>query len=306
MSAISRVSLTRTSRQSKLDVRASKLVSQAGTYTLLLLGAVLVSLPFFWLLRTSLMVEGDHFTWPPIIWPNPIVWQNYVDIFNIPYIPMWLFFRNSTVIVIFAMVGEIISTSLVSFAFARLRWKGRDVLFAVLVATLFIPSQMTIIPLFLIWKEVGWLNTLYPLIVPSWFGHAFFIFLMRQFVMTIPLELDDAARIDGCGTLRIYWNIVVPLSTPALATIAIFSFQAKWNQFFEPLIYISKRDIMPLAVGVRMFRSAMMAAGGGATGIVSWSHLLAATVVMVVPIIVVFFLAQRVFIQGIVVSGVKG
>ena len=135
-----------------------------------------------------------------------------------------------------------------------------------LVATLFIPAQMTIIPLFLIWKQVGWLNTLLPLIVPSWFGHAFYIFLMRQFVMTIPLELDDAARIDGCGVLRIYWNIIVPLSTPALATIAIFSFQSKWNQFFEPLIYISKRDIMPLAVGVRMFRSALIAPGGAATG----------------------------------------
>lgn len=294
------------SQPARPALRPARLLSSLVTYASLAFGAALVSLPFFWLLRTSLMVEGDQYIWPPIIWPNPVIWSNYVDIFTIPYIPMALFFRNSVILVLFAVIGEIISTSLVSFAFGRLHWWGRDLLFAVLVATLFLPAQMTIIPLFLIWREVGWLNTLLPLIVPSWFGHAFYIFLMRQFIMTIPFELDDAARIDGCGTFRIYWNIVVPLSKPALATIAIFSFQSKWNQFFEPLIYINDQQSMPLAVGVRMFRSALMMPGGGTSSNVSWSHLLAATVVMVIPIIVVFFLAQRVFIQGIVVSGVKG
>jgi ABC-type glycerol-3-phosphate transport system permease component len=283
-----------------------KAVSAALSYVLLTVGALLVSLPFYWLVRTSLMHEGDHFVWPPIIWPNPIVWQNYVEIFQIPYIPMLTFFRNSIVLVFLSVLGELIATSLVGFSFARLRWWGRNLMFAILVATLFLPSQVTIIPLFLMFKGVGWLDTLLPLIVPSWFGHAFFIFLMRQFIMTIPLELDDAARIDGCGTFRIYWNIILPLSKPALATIAIFSFQGKWNQFFEPLIYINKVEAMPLAVGVRMFRSAAATVGGGTTGTISWSHLLAATIVMVIPILVVFFLAQRVFIQGIVVSGVKG
>ncbi len=294
------------SRRHVRGVRATRTLNAILTYVLLALGAFLVAMPFFWLVRTSLMVEGDHFAYPPILWPNPVVWQNYVDVFNIPYIPMWLFFRNSVVLVVFAVIGELIATSLVSFSFGRLRWWGRDFLFAVLVATLFLPSQMTIIPLFLTFKELGWLNTLLPLIVPSWFGHAFFIFLMRQFIMTIPLELDDAARIDGCGTFRIYWNIIVPLSKPALGTIAIFSFQNKWNQFFEPLIYINKREVMPLAVGVRMFRSALLVPAGGVSGNISWSHLLAATVVMVIPIVLVFFLAQRAFIQGIVVSGVKG
>jgi multiple sugar transport system permease protein len=275
-------------------------------YVMLSFGALLVSLPFYWLLRSSLMVEGDHFAWPPIIWPNPIVWQNYVEIFQVPFIPLVLFFRNSVILVVACVIGELLSTSLVGFSFGRLRWWGRDVMFAVLVATLFLPAQVTIIPLFLTFKELGWLNTLLPLIVPSWFGHAFYIFLMRQFIMTIPLELDDAARIDGCSTFRIYWNIIVPLSAPALATISIFSFQAKWNQFFEPLIYLTNTDSMPLAVGVRMFRSALMLPGGGVSGNISWSHLLAATVVMVIPIVVVFFFAQRVFIQGIVVSGVKG
>jgi ABC-type glycerol-3-phosphate transport system permease component len=278
---------------------------RATIYLLLVLGALLVALPFFWLLRTSLMEEGDHFAWPPIFWPSPVVWRNYVDIFTIPYIPMLTFFRNSIILVVLATIGELFSTSLVGFAFARLRWWGRDLMFAILVATLFLPSQVTIIPLFLTFKGLGWLDTLLPLIVPSWFGHAFFIFLMRQFIMTIPFELDDAARIDGCGIFRIYWNIILPLTTPALATVAIFAFQNKWNQFFEPLIYINKVESMPLAVGVRMFRSAA-AIPGGTTGNISWSHLLAATVVMVIPMLIAFFLAQRVFIQGIVVSGVKG
>jgi ABC-type glycerol-3-phosphate transport system permease component len=288
------------------SVRASRLLGQAATYALLALGAVLVSLPFYWLLRSSLMVEGDNFVWPPILWPRPMVWQNYVEIFQVPFIPLPLFFRNSVILVVLAALGELISTSLAGFAFGRLRWWGRNFLFAVLIATMFLPSQVTIIPLFLLFKQLGWLNSLLPLIVPSWLGHALYIFLMRQFVMTIPNELDDAARIDGCGTFRIYWNIVLPLSAPALATIAIFSFQTKWNQFFEPLIYINKTDVLPLAVGVRMFRSAAMLPGGGVSGNVSWSHLLAATVVMVLPIVLVFFVAQRAFIQGIVVSGVKG
>jgi len=275
-------------------------------YALLSIGAVLVSLPFFWMVRSSLMVEGDQFVWPPIIWPSHPVWRTYVDVFQIPYIPLPLFFWNSIVLVTLATLGELVATSMVGFAFGRLRWWGRNVLFGILIATLFLPSQVTVIPLFLLFRNLHWLDTLLPLIVPSWFGHAFFIFLMRQFITTIPTELDDAARIDGCNTFLIFWKIIVPLSKPALATIAIFSFQGKWNQFFEPLIYISTKENMPLAVGVRSFHSALTLPGGTTSYNISWSHLMAATVLMVLPIIVVFFFAQRAFIQGIVVSGVKG
>jgi ABC-type glycerol-3-phosphate transport system permease component len=275
-------------------------------YSLLAVGAFFVSLPFFWMVRSSLMVEGDQYVWPPILWPARPVWQNYADVFMIPYIPLPRFFWNSIVLVTLATIGELIATSMVGFAFGRLRWWGRNFLFGVLIATLFLPSQVTVIPLFLLFRQLGWLDTLLPLIVPSWFGHAFYIFLMRQFITTVPAELDDAARIDGCNTFRIYWNIIVPLSMPALATIAIFSFQGKWNQFFEPLIYISTKENMPIAVGVRSFHSALTLPGGTTSYSISWSHLMAATVVMVLPIIIVFFFAQRAFIQGIVVSGVKG
>jgi ABC-type glycerol-3-phosphate transport system permease component len=299
--------------QTRIEARPAGSARLAGAnlgkvaiYTTLAVGAILVSAPLYWLLRSSLMVEGDLFLWPPLLWPRPVAWQIYVEIFQIPYIPLPVFLRNSAVLAACAVIGDVLSASLVGFSFARLRWAGRDLLFAVLVATLFVPAQVTIIPLFLMFRQIGWLDTLLPMIVPSWFGHAFMIFLMRQFITTIPLDMDDAARIDGCGTLRIYWNIIVPLAKPALATIAIFSFQEKWNQFFEPLIYINKVEVYPLAVGVRMFASALLSPGGGVSGNVSWSHLLAATVVMVLPIVVVFFSAQRVFIQGIVISGVKG
>jgi ABC-type glycerol-3-phosphate transport system permease component len=287
-------------------MKATHVATRTLIYLLLAVGAVLVSAPFYWLLRSSLLNEGDNFIWPPILLPNPPVWLNYVEIFQVKFIPLPLFFRNSVVLVTISLIGELLATSLAGFAFGRLRWWGRDFMFAVLVATMFLPAQVTIIPLFILFKELGWLNSLLPLIVPSWLGHALYIFLMRQFIMTIPPELDDAARIDGCGTFRIYWNIVLPLSAPVMGTIAIFSFQTKWNQFFEPLIYINKVEVLPLAVGVRMFQSAALLPGGGVSGNVSWSHLLAATVVMVLPIIVVFFVAQRAFIQGIVVSGVKG
>jgi ABC-type glycerol-3-phosphate transport system permease component len=252
------------------------------------------------------MVEGDHYIYPPIIWPHPIVWRNYVEIFQVPYIPMLLYTRNSVILVAACVIGEVLSSSLVSFSFARLEWWGRNALFTILVATMFLPGQVTIIPLFLMFQGLGWLDSLLPLIIPSWFGHAFYIFLMRQFIMTIPLELDDAARIDGCSTFRLYWNIILPLSKPALGTVAIFSFQSKWNQFFEPLIYINTKEKMPLAVGVRTFHGALMLPGGTTSYNVSWSHMLAAAVFMASPVIIVFFLAQRAFIQGIVVSGVKG
>ena len=287
-------------------MKTQRLVAQTSTYVLLAVGAVLVSAPFYWLLRSSLLTEGDNFVWPPILIPNPPVWKTYLEIWQVPFIPLPLFFRNSVVLVVAALIGELTASSMAGYAFGRLRWWGRDFMFAVLVATVFLPAQVTIIPLFLIFKQLGWLNTLLPMIVPSWFGHALYIFLIRQFIRTIPPELDDAARIDGCGPFRIYWNIILPLTAPALATIAIFSFQTKWNQFFEPLIYIQKTEVFPVAIGVRMFQSAAMLPGGGVSGNVSWSHLLAATVVMVLPILVVFFAAQRAFIQGIVISGVKG
>lgn len=288
--------------QWKLEV--SRIVKRVLIYALLLVGAVVVSVPFYWLLRSSLLVEGDLYVWPPILWPSPIIWQNYVDIFQVPFIPMPLFFKNSIILVTASVIGDVVSSSLVAFSLGRLRWWGRDVIFAALIATMFLPYQVTMIPIFLGFHRLGLLNTLWPIIIPSWFGHAFYIFLMRQFIMTIPLELDDAIRIDGGGTFHIYWHLILPLSKPGLITVAIFSFQAKWTQFLQPLIYISEIEKQPLAVGIRVFKT-LLGRAEVTTGL-GWNHVMAATVVFIIPIIIVFFLAQRAFMQGIVVSGVKG
>jgi ABC-type glycerol-3-phosphate transport system permease component len=275
---------------------------RALTYAVLAAGAVLVLFPFYWLLRTSLMYEGDVMLYPPVWWPAPPKFSNYAEVLVHRSAPIALFFRNSVIIAAAAVVGDLVSSLLVAFSFARLRWRGRDLLFASVIAVMLLPGQVTIIPTFLLMKQLGWLNTYWPLIVPSWVGHAFFIFLMRQFIMTIPRELDDAARIDGCNTLGVLWHIILPLSAPAVATIAIFAFQNKWNQFFEPLIYLNSKELLPVAVGLRYFRS-LVGSGEMET---SWSHLMAASTLAVLPILAVFFLAQRLFIQGIVVSGVKG
>ena len=271
-------------------------------YALLAGGAVLVTIPFYWLLRTSLMWEGDIFLYPPRWLPIPTIWENYVRIFNTPHIPLSAFWKNSAIIAITAAIGDIISCSLVAYSLGRIPWRGRNLLFLSVIGVMFLPGQVTIIPTYLLWRYAGFLDSLKPLIIPSWVGHAFYIFLMRQFVMTIPSELDDAARIDGCGVFGIYRHVVLPLSAPALATIGIFAFQSKWNQFFLPLIYINTKTKLPLAVGLYYFRG-MVGSGQIHT---SWSHLMAAATLSVLPILLIFFFAQRVFIQGIVVSGVKG
>jgi ABC-type glycerol-3-phosphate transport system permease component len=287
--------------RSGMSRRTRNFLEGIAIYGLLLAGAVMVMIPFYWLLRTSLMWEGDIFLFPPRWLPIPPVWENYVTIFTNPYIPLLTFWQNSIVLAFWSVIGDLFSASLVGFSLARLRWRGRSILFAFVILLMFLPSQVLIIPTYILFGWLGWLNTLLPLIVVSWVGHPFYIFLMRQFTYSIPLELDDAARIDGCNTFGIYWRIVLPLTKPALAAIAIFSFQNKWNQFFEPLVYINSKDKLPLAVGLYFFRS-MVGSGDIDT---SWSHLMAATTLSLIPILLVFFFAQRIFIQGIVFTGIK-
>lgn len=271
-------------------------------YALLLVGLVLVMIPFYWLLRTSLMWEGDIFLYPPKWLPNPIVWENYVGIFQVPLIPMHSFWRNTLIMSVLSALGDMFSASLVGYSLGRLQWRWRNVIFISVIATMFLPSQVTIIPTYIMWSEIGFLNTLKPLIIPSWLGHPFYIFLMRQFVRSVPTQLDDAARIDGCGLLGIYRHIILPLTGPALATVGIFAFQNKWNQFFLPLIYVNSKEKLPLAVGLYFFKGMV----GSNDLYTSWSHLMAAATLSVLPILIIFFFAQRVFIQGIVVTGVKG
>jgi len=220
---------------------------------------------------------------------------NYSEVTR--YVPFWRFTANSFFLVIMNVLGQIISCSMVGYAFSRLRWPGRDILFGIMISTMMLPGQVTMIPVFVIFKKLGWYNTMKPLWVPAFFGSAFFIFLVRQFLLSIPQDLEDAAKIDGCSYFRIYWNIMLPLIKPTLATIAIFTFMGSWNNFMGPLIYINKLELTPLSLGLFVLRTAH----GG-----EWGMMMAASTMMTLPVIIVFFFAQKYFIQGVTLTGMKG
>ena len=213
-------------------------------YIILSLGAIFFLFPFFWMVSTSLKPSTQVLLWPPKWIPEPIMWRNYLDAWQLA--PTGLFFKNTFFYVITVTIGSVISCSLVAFGFARLRFRGRNILFFILLGTLMIPQQVVMIPRYILFSYLGWINTYKPLVIPAYFGAPFFIFLLRQFLMTIPRELDDAAKIDGCGWLGIFWRITIPLEKPALGIIAIFSFTWTWNDFMNPLIYLN--DIEKLSL----------------------------------------------------------
>ena len=221
--------------------------------------------------------------------------RNYRDALN--YVPMSTYFRNTLLLVLLNVLGQLFSCSVVAYSFARLRWPGRDVSFAVLLSTMMLPAQVTMIPVFLIYRYLGWYDTLQPLWVGSFFGSAFFIFLLRQFMRTIPKDLEEAARIDGCSFWGLYWRIILPLMKPALAAVAIFSFMNAWNEFMGPLIYLNDQRLYPLSLGLYQFRIEHAS---------DFGMLMAASALMILPVVVVFFLAQKHFIQGVTLTGMKG
>lgn len=269
-------------------------------FTMLCGLGVLMALPFFWMLSTSLKVEQQVYLFPPIWIPNPWAWENYrISLFDI--LPFTRFFLNTIYITVTATVGAVLSSSMVAFAFARLRWPGRDKIFLLVLATMMVPTYSTIVPRFILFRHLDWVDTFWPLIVPLWFGgSAFFIFLMRQFYMTIPIDLDEAAGIDGCSEFRIWWSIILPLSKPALATITILSFMARWNDFFDPLIFLNTMENFTVALGLNMFRAAIEIYG------VRYHWLMAASVTVLLPGLIIFFFFQKTFVQGVVMSGIKG
>ena len=267
--------------------------------SLIFIGACVFMIPFFWMLRTSLMHPGQIFI-QPIRWiPNPVRFENYLD--AVEEIPFWTYTRNTTLISLYTVFGSVLSASLVAYAFARLRSPDKDVLFVILLSTMMLPGEVLMIPQYLIFHRFGWIDTFLPLVVPSYFGGgAFFIFLLRQFFMTLPLELDEAAKLDGASLFRIYWNLVLPLSKPALATVAIFSFFWTWNDFMGPLIYLDSTANWTLALGLRVFAGARIYAQA------RWHLMMAASILTMIPPVLLFFSTQRTFVQGIVLSGIKG
>ncbi len=265
-------------------------------YMLLTLGSILVMLPFFWMITTSLKQPGTEFTFPIEWLPNPPRWKNYVEGWTVLPFTRWLF--NSLFVSLVAIAGSVLSSAIVGFGFARIRFPGRDALFLLVLSTMMLPYPSVIVPLFLLFKDLGWIDTYLPLTVPTFFGaNAFFIFLLRQFFKTIPLDLDDAARVDGGNTFTVFLRICLPLIRPALGIIFVFSFMHNWNDFLGPLIFLSDNDKYTLALGLRFFQGQYR---------IEWALLMAVSLLVLMPNIALFFIAQKYYIQGIVVSGVKG
>jgi ABC-type glycerol-3-phosphate transport system permease component len=266
-------------------------------YGLLLLLGGLFLLPFLWMVTSSLRSQGAGITFPPQFLPTEFNWQNYPRVFEM--IPFARFALNSIIVTTIAVIGELLSASFVAFGFARLRFPGRNILFILLLTTMMIPYPVTMIPSFILWvRGFGLANTFGPLVLPPFFGPAFSIFLLRQFFMTINTELDEAAKVDGANEFRIYWQIILPLAKPALATIAVFSFIANWNDFLTPLIYLSDPQMYTLAIGINYLRNFR---GGGELALQ-----MAAAVMFILPCLVIYFISQRYIVQGIVTTGLKG
>jgi len=270
-------------------------------------------LPFAWLVTTSLQPDAEHSKTPPPFVPGTerldegvrratgrdLVYQPTVEHYKkgVTRVPVPLFFRNTVLVCTLTVFGTILSSSLVAYGFSVLRWRGRDVVFFVMLATMMLPGQVTMVPVFTIWKRLGLVNTFAPLVVPAFLGSPFFIFLFRQFFLTIPRELIDAARVDGSSELGIYARLVMPLSVPAIATVGLFSFLGAWNDFLGPLIYLADQSKYTLSLGLAMFRTQYGS---------EYGQMMAVATLMVVPIVVLFFFAQKTFIQGIKTSGMKG
>ncbi len=269
-------------------------------YVLAVVLGLLFVAPFVFAITTSLKTPAEIYRYPPQWIPSRFLWENYATAWTMVPFERWML--NTVLVTALGMIGQICSASLVAYSFARFDYKGRDTLFVILLGTMIVPSEVTIIPQFLIFKGLGWLDTYLPLVVPSYFGGgAFTIFLLRQFFLTLPRELDDAAEIDGAGTLRILIQVLIPLSKPALAAIGIFSFVGHWNDFFGPLIYLNTKELFTISLGLRFFQQ-MPEQGGN----VLMHLLMSASVIATVPVIVLFFSLQRYFIQGVVMSGIKG
>ncbi len=271
--------------------RGARIAAHAALITL----SVIFLVPLYWLISSSLKTDQQIFKFPPEWIPWPITFHNYPA--GLTFIPFWRYLGNTTLICVFSVLGTLLSCSLVAYGLARVRWRGRNVLFYILLSTMMLPFQVTMVPMFVVFAKLGWVDTFLPLIVPRFFGSAFYIFLMRQFFLTIPGELSDAARIDGCSEWDIYWRIVLPLSKPVLATVGLFSFMAAWNDYIGPLIYLTDQSRYTLTLGLAAFSSQY----GSYPGM-----LMAVTTVMTVPIVIIFFFAQRTFIQGITLTGIKG
>jgi ABC-type glycerol-3-phosphate transport system permease component len=277
--------------------RLARSLFAAVVWVILLVGAIVVLIPILWVISTSLKEWSQVFVYPPQWIPRPIRWRNYIDAWTTQ--PFSLYLRNTLITTLIPVFGSVLSSSLVAFSFSRLRWRARDILFFICLSTMMLPGQVTMIPVFIIYKRLGWVDTFLPFTVPSFFGGgAFNIFLLRQFFMTIDYGLEEAAEIDGAGPFQIWWRIIMPLSKPAVTVIAIFGFMGHWQDFMGPVIYLHREKMWTLIVGLTRFSMPTI-------GRPTLQFQMAATFIVTLPPLILFFFLQRYFIGGVVFTGMK-
>ncbi|HEX4680916.1 MAG TPA: carbohydrate ABC transporter permease [Gaiellaceae bacterium] len=281
-------------RRPPVAVRRKRFLIAVANNSLLIAGAIAFLAPFGFIVLTSLMSTNQALS--ANLWPHPFRLQNFVDVFT--KAPLWRWTLNTMLYSCLSTIGVVVSSVPVAYALARLRWKGRDAAFLVVLIALMLPPQVSVVPLYVMWAKLHLVGTLWPLIIPNWLGDAFTIFLLRQFFLTIPEDYLDAARVDGCGELRILFTVVTRLAKPAIAAVALFSFLYTFNDFFLPLLYVGENpQNWVLSIGLAQFRSLHQ---------VQWNLTMAATLLVMAPVIILFFLAQRAFVEGVTLTGVKG
>jgi multiple sugar transport system permease protein len=280
-----------------------RLFRAACTHVLLGAIAVAFALPLIWMLATSVKPERQAMDGTMSVLPNPAsktieyAAQNYGAVLSDPTVNFPLYMRNSIIVATLSMVGMVFTSAIVAFGLSRIRWRGRGPVLALVLGTMMIPFPVIMLPQYLIFRELGWIGTLKPLWIPAWCGGAFSVFLLRQFFLTIPKELDEAAAVDGCSTWGTFWRVILPVSKPALAVVALLHFVFSWNDFLGPLIFVNERDQFTLALGLQLYQSQ--------AGNTPWSLLMAASAMVIAPVAIVFFAAQRFFIEGVASQGLK-
>lgn len=271
-------------------------IKRAVFYTAVIALAFVCTIPLYWMARSSLMTNNDIYSMNPfIVWPFPMIWQNYQDAVN--FMPFLRYTANTLLIVFSTIAGTILTSCMAAYAFSRIEWKGRQVCFFLILTSLMLPSTVTVVPQFLIWRHMNLVDTYFPLIVPAFLGGgAFNIFLLRQFFMGIPKEMDEAAKIDGAGPLRIFFQIIIPLAKSAVIVVGMFTFLGAWNDFFAPLIYLNSPEKFTLSLGLLEFRGNYVS---------KWNLLMAASSIVIAPCIVLFLIGQKYLIEGITLTGMK-
>lgn len=276
------------------EVRKRKLPGRIISRITLIVLSIAFLFPFYWMVATSLKSSEEMRASPPTLWPHELVWQNYAD--AVTAVPFWTFFRNTVIITIFTVIGSVIANPFIAYGFSQIQWPGRDKVFYLVLATVFVPFPVLIVALFDIFANLGWVNTFLPLVVPFFFGQAFWIFLMRQFLLQIPQEIADSARIDGASELQIFFRVIMPLALPAVGVVGLFAALFAWNDFLGPLIYLQGVEKYTLAVGLTFFRSQHD---------VQFNLLMAASTLVMLPVVAMFFLFQRTLVEGITLGSIK-